>query len=225
VNAQKRSLEEKQKDLVSLKASKEEEKLALEKEKRDRKILLDQVKAEKKSYMAMVKELETAQEELNVLIKVLIEKRKKAKIELQKTVKTAFEKLKGKLPWPADGPVAREYGKIIHPVYKTVTMNNGIDIAARFGNKVICVAQGRVEYVGWMRGYGKFVIINHYGAYSTIYTHLDKILVMPDQTLNTGDEIGQVGESGSLTGAKLHFQIRSSSDSLDPRDWLEKKEK
>jgi septal ring factor EnvC (AmiA/AmiB activator) len=224
VIARKLNLEQRQQELLTLKASKQREKYSLEKEQQYRKILLDQVKAEKKAYNAMVKELENAQTELNELIKILVEKRKLARNKELKAIKTVFEKLKGKLPWPTTGSITRVFGKVIHPVYKTITMNNGIDITAPLGNKVICVAQGIVDYIGWMRGYGKFVIINHFNGYSTIYAHLDKIMLTPDQDVVTGEQIGEVGESGSLTGAKLHFQIRQASESLDPGVWLKKKE-
>jgi septal ring factor EnvC (AmiA/AmiB activator) len=103
-------------------------------------------------------------------------------------------------------------------------MSNGIDIKAAKGEKVFSVAPGRVDYIGWMRGYGKFIIINHFGGYLTVYAHLEKISVVESQDLNFGDEIGLTGETGSLNGIKLHFQIRHESETVDPREWLEKKE-
>jgi septal ring factor EnvC (AmiA/AmiB activator) len=137
---------------------------------------------------------------------------------------TAFEKNKGRLPWPVEGAIVKEFGKIVHPVYKTVTMSIGVDIGTGRGERVECVASGKVEYVGWMRGYGQFVIVNHPGGYLTIYAHLDSIMVAKDKDVATGEALGTVGETGSLDGAKLHFQVRKSSDPLNPREWLEKRD-
>ncbi len=220
----KAKLEAEQEELLALKASKEQETKELTREQKERKTVLTELRNEKEAYTAMIRELELAQQELNLLVKRLENKRKEAKIELERGLQIAFEKRKGKLPWPADGTVIRKYGKIVHPVYKTVTMCNGIDIKATKGDNVYCVAPGQVDYIGWMRGYGKFVIVNHFGGYLTIYAHLDKVSVAQDQDVKYGEIIGVVGETGSINGPKLHFQIRRSSETLDPVSWLKKKE-
>ncbi len=213
-----------QDELIALKQSKEEESVLLEKEQKDRTKVLGEVTAEKDAYVVMVKELERAQQELNLLVKRLEERRKKAKLDQERSLKVAFQKRVGKLPWPVSGPIIRDFGKIVHPVYKTVIMSNGIDIKIAKGNSVYCVAPGTVDYVGWMRGYGKFVIVNHYGGYLTIYAHLEKIEVAQDQEIDYGASLGVSGDTGSLDGPKLHFQIRHLSETLNPNKWLEKRE-
>ncbi len=224
ITRNKEKLETEQVQLISLRENKETENGLMQKEQVQRKEVLDEVLEEKEAYAAMVKELELAQKEPNLLIVRLKDRRKKAKIEYEQGLKIAFGKRKGKLPWPADGLITREYGKIVHPVYKTVTMSNGIDIKVPKGKQVFCVAPGIVDYVGWMRGYGKFVIINHYGGYLTIYAHLDEITVAQNEEIKYGAALGSSGDSGSLTGPKLHFQIRHSEETLNPRKWLEKRE-
>ena len=220
----KQRLAERQEQLTFSKSSKEAEKIELEKERKQREMVLAEVKTEKKAYRAMVEELEQAQKELSLLVKMLAGKKKKAEDEFKRGLTVAFEKRKGNLPWPVDGKVIREYGKIVHPVYKTTTMSNGLDIRVKKGEKVLCVATGRVDYIGWMRGYGKFVIVNHFGDYLSIYGHFDNINVLENQEVKYGDVLGLAGETGSLNGPKLHFQIRQSSETRDPRTWLEKRE-
>lgn len=224
VSEQKLRLEIEQEELLSLKSGKEEEQRSLFTEKKKRKKVLGKVKKEKTAYVTMVKELVQAQEELNLLLKLLKKKRKKAKVEFEQSLKIAFQKRKGKLPWPVDGKITRKYGKIVHPVYKTTTMCNGIDIKAPEGKTIHCVAPGRVDYIGWMRGYGKFIIINHFGDYLTIYAHCNTIIVKQDQDVKYGTKLGLIGETGSLNGSKLHFQIRHASKTVNPMNWLEKKE-
>ncbi len=224
INEHKIALETEQKQLTSLKTKKEKEKFEREHEQKSREIMLANIKSEKDAYISMVKELERAQEELNILVERLIRKRKKAKTEYEQGLEIAFEKRKSKLPWPIEGPVIRKFGKIVHPIYKTVTMSNGLDIKASEGEAVLCVAPGQIDYIGWMRGYGKFVIVNHFGGYLTIYGHMNRIDVATDQKVKYGTVLGIVGDTGSLNGVKLHFQIRKSTETLNPQDWLEKKE-
>jgi septal ring factor EnvC (AmiA/AmiB activator) len=169
----------------------------------------------------MVRELEAAQKELNVLIEQLEQRRVKARTEYERGLTVKIEEHKGKLPWPVSGEIVKGFGKIVHPVYKTVTVNNGIDISAGKGETVQCVAPGRVVYIGRMRGLGKFIVVDHSGGYLTIYGHLDAVRVVLEQSVDFGTELGTVGESGSLSGAKLHFEVRKSTASLDPTEWLE----
>jgi septal ring factor EnvC (AmiA/AmiB activator) len=217
------ALQAEREELLALRAAKEEEREMLVAEQESRRKTLEEVRAEKEAYVAMVRELEQAQAELNLLIDQLEKKRREAKVDVERRAKIAFGKRKGKLPWPVEGAVVRRFGKIVHPVYKTVTMNHGIDIEAGKGRKVFCVAPGRVDYVGWMRGYGKFVIVNHFGGYLTIYAHLDDIAVARDQDVEYGTVLGAVGETGSLSGPKLHFQIRQATEPIDPSGWLEER--
>lgn len=218
---QKQLIEEKKKEqLEVLLAEKQEEQEQLVEEESSKRSVLKDIQTKKEAYASMVEELEAAQEELDKIIK-LLETRKKRARELDRKAKVAFKKRKGKLFWPVKGEVISKFGKVTHPVYKTVLMNKGIDIAAKKGDPVECVAFGFVVHVGWMRGLGKLVIVDHQGGYISIYAHLDEIKVEMDQEVNIGTVLGNVGETGSASGAKLHFEIRKGAESLDPQQWLE----
>jgi murein DD-endopeptidase MepM/ murein hydrolase activator NlpD len=112
------------------------------------------------------------------------------------------------------------FGKIVHPVYKTVIMNNGVDIGVKEGQTVQCVAPGAVIHVGFMRGLGQMVIIDHSAGYMTVYAQLQNVSVSVDQKVQAGTVLGQVGSTSK--GPSLHFEIRKSTDPLDPSEWLEK---
>ena len=187
--------------------------------------LLEAVRSKKAVYAAMIKELEASQKELKNIVAMLESKRKKSRTAKEQGMQTGFEKRKGALPWPVEGAVVTEFGKQVHSVYKTVVMNTGIDISAAKGDKVRCIASGKVAYVGWMRGFGKFTIVDH-GGYYTTYAHMDEVMVEKDDEVKNGSILGVVGgESGILGETKLHFEIRKSTEALDPVEWLEKKRK
>ncbi|MFW5774782.1 MAG: murein hydrolase activator EnvC family protein [Chitinivibrionales bacterium] len=216
-----RELEQKREQLIALKTVKQQEQDELKQTRQARQQMLERIRDEKSAYLAMIEELESAQQELNMLLQTLARKKEEAQTELERGRSIAFQTRKGKLPWPVRGPVIKKFGRIVHPEYQTVTMSIGIDIGAKQGDEVSCVAPGNVEYIGSMRGYGKFVIANHYDEYLTIYAHLDQIRVKENQDLEYGSVVGTVGSTGSVDGAKLHFQVRKSTEPLDPQEWLE----
>src|SRR5512137_1013003 len=98
--------------------------------------------------MRLVEDLEKRQEQINQIVAAL-ESARKARKEAQRR-KTAlpeadtFSGLKGRLPWPLKGKIVKKFGTIVHPVYGTKTINNGIDISARAGDRVVSVAGGEV---------------------------------------------------------------------------------
>lgn len=209
--------------LSELREEKQREQTELVAEEKQRKKMLKNIRAKKESFEAMVKELEASQKELARMITLLEKRRKSARARVSRKRIASFEKGKGSLPWPVEGPIITKFGKVVHPEYKTIIMNNGIDIEADKGETVRCVADGTVIHTGWMRGLGKMVIVDHVGGYLSIYAHLKEIVVVMDQEVKTDAILGYVGETGSLGGAKLHFEIRKSALALNPVDWLEKR--
>ena len=125
------------------------------------------------------------------------------------------------LDWPVRGNVVGRFGPETHPKWGTTTMNNGIDIEAPMGAAVRAVARGRVEYTSDdYAGYGEIVILNHGDGYYTLYAHLSDILVAQGAAVESGQTIGRVGDTGSLKGTVLHFEVRKGGNALDPQQWL-----
>jgi len=131
-----------------------------------------------------------------------------------------FGTTRGTLPWPADGPVTDTFGRKKHPVYDTYTLSKGIEIGAEAGSSVRAVYQGRVAYADWFQNYGLVVIIGHGNEFFTIYGHLDGVRVRTGEWVDAGAELGTVGETGSLTGPSLYFEIREGPDAVNPEGWL-----
>jgi septal ring factor EnvC (AmiA/AmiB activator) len=178
------------------------------------------IRSEKQAYEQMVKDLQEAQEQLLALITQLEKRKQAAQREYERSLTVKFEKRKGQLIWPVQGAVVQKFGKVIHPVYKTVTLNNGIDILGRAGQSVSCVAPGTVVYVGRMRGLGRFMVVDHSGGYMSIYANLATVGVNAQQTVEAGMLLGTIGEPQVSQEARLHFEIRQSTESLDPQQWL-----
>jgi septal ring factor EnvC (AmiA/AmiB activator) len=131
-----------------------------------------------------------------------------------------FAGLRGTLRMPAKGPITVGFGRVVNPKFNTVTVQNGIDVGAPAGAPVRAVAPGRVVHAGWFKGYGNIVIVDHGDGYHTLVAHLATMRTAMGETVDPGDVIGTVGDSGSLKGPYLYFEIREKGRPVDPRDWL-----
>ncbi len=128
---------------------------------------------------------------------------------------SVFATLKGQILSPMRGKVIESYGNQVDRITKLKSFSPGIKISGKPFRKIIAVSSGVVAYVGSLRGYGKFVIINHDNQYYTTCAGLGKITVSEGQYLLSGDKIGDVGEDGILK-----FELRKGREPLDPIKWI-----
>ena len=133
---------------------------------------------------------------------------------------SGFAALRGKLPHPADGPTEVGFGKVVNPRFNTVTIQKGIDVRAPLGAAVRAVAPGRVVHAGWFKGYGNLVIVDHGDGYHTLVAHLQSMSTAMGEEVEAGAPLGTVGETASLKGPYLYFEIREHGRSVDPGQWL-----
>jgi len=131
-----------------------------------------------------------------------------------------FAALRGRLPHPAEGPIEVGFGKVVNPKFNTVTVQKGIDIGAPKGAPVRAVAPGRVAHAGWFRGYGNLVIVDHGDGYHTLVAHLESMSTAMGEEVEPGALLGTVGDTGSLKGPYLYFEVREKGRPVDPRAWL-----
>ena len=149
-----------------------------------------------------------------------LERRRK---EMELLGSVPFKELKGKLPWPIEGKVISRFGTYQNPNLKTVTENTGIDIHGSEGTEVRSIYDGIVTTVTYIRGYGNTVILDHGDGFYSVYTHVMDVEVEENSYVNARDIIAHVGDSGSLEGTKLHFEIWGNKDKLNPELWLKKR--
>ena len=133
---------------------------------------------------------------------------------------TGFALLRGKLPHPVTGTVEVGFGRVVDPRFNTVTVQNGLDIRAPGGIQVRAVAPGRVAHAGWFKGYGNLVIVDHGDGYHTLVAHLGSMNTAMGEEVRAGTLLGTVGDTGSLKGPYVYFEIRERGRPVDPRAWL-----
>jgi septal ring factor EnvC (AmiA/AmiB activator) len=160
----------------------------------------------------VVHELEAADRELSGIIAAMNE-----------SETTGFGALKGRLPLPADGAVEVGFGKVVNPRFNTVTVQKGLDIRAAEGSPVVAIAPGKVVFSGWLRGYGNLLVLDHGGGYHSLMAHLAELGKAVGDPVQTGELLGTVGDTGSLKGAYLYFELRKRGQAVDPAPWLGKR--
>ncbi|MDH3627502.1 MAG: peptidoglycan DD-metalloendopeptidase family protein [Acidobacteriota bacterium] len=129
-------------------------------------------------------------------------------------------KFKGLLDWPGRGKVSSGFGTQIHPRFKTRVPHPGLDIEGSFGSPIHSVFEGEVVFAAWMRGYGLTAIVDHGSEVLSIYAHASALLVESGERVDAGQRIGLVGDSGSLRGSFLYFELREVGKPVDPARWL-----
>ena len=127
---------------------------------------------------------------------------------------------RGLLDWPARGPVSTRFGATTHPRFGTEVPHPGWDIDAPAGSDVHSVFPGVVAYAEWMRGYGLTAIVDHGHGVLSIYAHAAVLLVERGERVGRGEVLGKVGETGSLRGPHVYFELRVDGKPVDPAAWL-----
>jgi len=135
---------------------------------------------------------------------------------------TGLDAMRGKLEWPVRGQVTGGFGKTKHPEFSTEVFRKGIDIEAPIGEEIRAVEKGRVVFAERFSGYGKMVIIDHGERYFSVYAHLSEILKKTGEAVKRGETLGTVGDSDSLAGSRLYFEMRKDGKSVDPLPWFRK---
>jgi septal ring factor EnvC (AmiA/AmiB activator) len=178
---------------------------------------LSGIQGERQAHEARLEELESTQTRIRALLEEL--ERARARGD-GPALSGEFAELRGLLRWPVRGRVLAKFGFEVHPKYGTKVPQNGIVIAAPEGTPVEAAASGLVEFVDWYDGYGRTVILNHGDGYYTLYAHASAVTVRRGDAVSAGDVIAKVGDTDSVRGFCLHFEVRHQQDALDPSDWL-----
>lgn len=217
------------KDAEAVKAERQKELDNLRKDESKADNVVKKLQKDRKKYQSQLaskkKEIDALNREIARLIANAMNKdgqkssSKKPKAPVDMKLDAEFSKNKGKLPWPADGPVVSRFGKHYHPVYKNLELppNNGVDIALAKGEHVKAVFDGVVSQVLVMPGYNQCVLVQH-GNYFTLYCKMKNIAVKAGDKVKTGQLIGDIDTINGQT--QLHFEVWKGKDPQNPETWL-----
>ncbi|MBW2182645.1 MAG: peptidoglycan DD-metalloendopeptidase family protein [Deltaproteobacteria bacterium] len=221
VKEKRETLQEKQKSLEKVKNSILKKKSQIDDQKKKKTVLLKKIRNEKKTYQAAVEELEKASRELQSLIDRLQREIAGKKEHFIPEDAKRFEALKGKLLFPLSGKIISSYGNRTDPQLNTVIFQKGIEISAKQGQEVRAIYEGTVLYADWFKGYGNIIIIDHGGSYYSLSAHVSKLFKSVGERVEAGEVIALAGDTGSLKGNCLYFELRHHGKPLNPLKWLQ----
>jgi len=191
--------------------------IKLSKDKKRREELLAEVKKKKTNRLATIKYLKKASIELDKTINAL----RKGEEYANKNI-SDFSAYQGLLKLPVNGRIISEYGNYIEPASGANNFRSGIEIQSKQGTPIRAVFSGQTIYSSWLKGYGNVIIISHGGSFHTVYAHAEELFRQKGEQVKTGEVIATVGNSGSMSGPSLYFEIRHKGNPVDPLEWVNK---
>lgn len=212
----------------ALKASRQKEFDKLQSEEKDAKALTATLQKQRGKYQkdlaAKRKQAESLERQIRTAINGAIgggkTTSKKPSRPVDYKLADQFVANRGKLPWPADGPVVAHFGKQYHSVFKNLQLpsNNGISIAVAPDQPVKAVFNGVVAQITVLPGYHQCILIQH-GNYFTLYSKMKSVKVKAGDKVTTEQTLGTVDTIGGET--VFHFEIWDDRTvPQDPENWL-----
>jgi len=198
---------------------KEIEMMSLERQKRSQ--LLDDIRKKRSLKLAALESLKQAAENLDHTVISLKSEADLTEPKENISIKS-FSSLKGLLNMPVKGKIVSFFGPHRNKKFNVINFQSGIEIKADRGEPIRAVYNGRILYARWFKGYGNMIIIDHGNNYYTIYAHAQEIFASQGDTVEMGEVVATVGDSGSMIGPSLHFEVRHHGKPVDPLKWINK---
>lgn len=207
----KRSLEDiiqKQIDMMSQKRS-------------ERTVLLDEIRNKKSMELAAIEAIKQSALALDQKVQSLSTTEKRPPRE-EKVPPKSFSELKGLLKIPVKGTIVTSFGSFLNTKLNVLNFRSGIDIKTDRGEPIRAVSAGRIIYASWFRGYGNMIIIDHGNSYYTVYAHVEEFFKTNGDVVESDEVIATAGDTGSMIGSGLYFEVRHHGKPQDPMDWIKR---
>lgn len=214
IDETKKSLEDDQKEQVSVKQDLVARKSELSEQCSASESMIKKLESQEADYKDAYEEAESAEQDLQKQINAMVAELSKSSVYVG-----------GTYTWPLPGhyTITSPFGMRYHPVLKVNKLHTGVDISAPKGTKIVAANGGTVITAGYNSGYGNYVVINHGGGQATLYGHMSKISVSVNQKVKKSQQIGLVGSTGFSTGNHLHFEVIINGKQVDPMKYFSKK--
>lgn len=206
-------LKQQQSQLASLQQQQQEQRAQLEQQQHRQEDKLAELQRQQREDRSRVNQLEQSREQLEQVLSAI-----ETALAQQKDVRlVGLQAVKSQLRWPTEGEVKRLFGKRREgPVdWK------GILIEGNNGQPVRSIADGRVVYADWLRGFGLVIVVDHGKSYMSLYGHNQTITKAVGDKVRKDEEIALMGQSGSRTSPALYFEIRHQGRPQNPSQWIQ----
>ena len=124
---------------------------------------------------------------------------------------------------PVLGEISSGYGYRTHPLTGESSFHAGVDIAADKGTPIAAFADGKVDFIGESEAYGLYIQLDHGNGIKSFYCHCSELLLGKGKTVDAGQIIALVGDTGDTTGSHLHLELKRENIFLNPLYYIETK--
>jgi len=207
-------IQEKTRSLYSLQEKQHRQAARFRLRKQQRERLLARLNKQLNSQGDELKRLQQNKKQLQALVYSLQDLL--TDIPANTSLQRPFRALKGRLRWPARGHLVRRFG---HRRGASGLKLQGVLIEAPEGGQVRAVAQGRVAFADWLRGFGLLLIIDHGDGYMSLYGQNQALYKEVGEWVDSGEMVATLGASGGHTEAGLYFEIRHNGRPVNPLRW------
>lgn len=191
--------------------------ISLEKEKRSK--LLADIRNKKSLGIAAIESLKNSANELDQTMKALSIEFKQFK-QVEKIKTKDFTSFKGLLNMPVKGKIISFFGPYKNTKFNVKNFRSGIDIKADRGEPIHAVCDGLIIYSSWFKGYGNMIVIAHGKNYYSVYAHVEELFNTKGDKIEKDEVIATVGDTGSMVGSGLYFELRHHGKPMNPLEWL-----
>jgi len=112
--------------------------------------------------------------------------------------------------------VSSPFGPRVHPISGVVKQHNGVDFAVPEGTPLVAVDDGVIERAETGHANGLHVVLRTVGGLRVFYLHMSRLDVVEGQHVRAGEDIGDTGATGAVTGPHLHFEVHRGGTPIDP---------
>ncbi|MGM0526654.1 MAG: murein hydrolase activator EnvC family protein [Pseudomonadota bacterium] len=197
-------------ELNALQNQQQRQRQGLTDQKHDQEQLIAELQQQQRSDQARLQNLEQSREQLEQVI-VTIEQALQADVRL-----AGLKPVKAQLTWPTDGRVKKIFGQSREGPLRW----KGILIEGDNGQSVRAIADGRILFADWLRGFGLVTVIDHGEGYMSLYGHNQTLVKSVGEEVKMGEEIALMGQSGGRSRASLYFEIRYQGTPQNPTQWI-----
>ncbi len=194
----------------------------LSEQQEKRRTALKRIQNEKSLELAALKALKQAAIELDLTLQSMPPAKKSTAATVPELDTKPFLAYKGLLSWPVKGKIISFFGPYRDKKFKVMNFQSGINIKAERGEPIRAISDGITIYANWFKGFGNMMIVDHGDHYYTVYAHLEEVFKVKGDRVEKDEVIATVGDSGSMMGPALHFEVRHHGKPIDPLKWIRK---
>ncbi len=159
--------------------------------------------------------------ELPSVVATFIESQKSySALELPENVSYDFRVFPGEQAVPVEGHNSSGFGYRTHPIHGDVRFHYGTDFAAWTGESILAFAEGTVSFAGYSESYGNYITIDHSDGWQSLYAHCSALCVEEGDSVEAGEKIALVGDTGLVTGPHLHFELTKDGVYTNPEYYV-----